>query len=285
MRKAVAKNPNMIRTLLGLSLTLIILLSYAVYGATQNPDYYLYSTESTTTHPALTPIGEHPRVSGEGSDQKTLWIWEFTSDPANLTWVNLSTSAAPAEGRLNLLNPGGSFWSHPNLGDAVTSDFNCADSTTQGGGVIWTAVDCQYGASHSTDLDEGEATLIALTHPDPARRDGGTVHARSTQSAWEKAAAEVEQTHPASMWQVSLELEGNHSGFTPQIELSFVNEELSTLDQFSLDAATEMLWAFASLAGCFLLLLVPAFTIYIASQYKSRREGEEVALTLSEDEE
>ena len=45
MRKALAQNPNLLRTLLGLSFTLIFMLSYAVYGATVSPSYYLYETE------------------------------------------------------------------------------------------------------------------------------------------------------------------------------------------------------------------------------------------------
>ena len=47
MKKALAQNPNLLRTLIGLSITLIILLSYAVYGATISPDYYIYETEAT----------------------------------------------------------------------------------------------------------------------------------------------------------------------------------------------------------------------------------------------
>ena len=34
MRKALAQNPNLLRTLIGMGLTLIFLLAYAVYGAT-----------------------------------------------------------------------------------------------------------------------------------------------------------------------------------------------------------------------------------------------------------
>ena len=49
MQKALAQNPNLLRTLLGLSFTLIFILAYAVYGATVSPSYYLYQTESETT--------------------------------------------------------------------------------------------------------------------------------------------------------------------------------------------------------------------------------------------
>ena len=36
MKKALAQNPNMLRTMVGLGLTLILILSYAVYGATMD---------------------------------------------------------------------------------------------------------------------------------------------------------------------------------------------------------------------------------------------------------
>ena len=49
MQKALAQNPNLLRTRVGLSFTLIFLLAYAVYGATISPSYYLYTTETETT--------------------------------------------------------------------------------------------------------------------------------------------------------------------------------------------------------------------------------------------
>ena len=47
MKKALAQNPNLLRTLIGLSVTLIFMLSYAVYGATVSPSVYIYKTEPT----------------------------------------------------------------------------------------------------------------------------------------------------------------------------------------------------------------------------------------------
>ena len=49
MKKALAQNPNLLRTLIGLSLTLIFMLSYAVYGATVSPNYYIYETDAKNT--------------------------------------------------------------------------------------------------------------------------------------------------------------------------------------------------------------------------------------------
>lgn len=284
MRNAIAQNPNMLRTLLGLSLTLIILLSYAVYGATQNPDYYVYSTDQATTTPPLSSVGTNPSVSGQGDDQVTTWLWEFNVNPANLTWLNVSVDTAPSVGVLKLLNPAGAIWSHPGLGAAVETGMNCADSNEEDGERVWKAVDCDYGSTHMAELENGSASIITLTHPDPARRGGGTVHAQSKTEAIDKASDLISHEHSATMFQLSLELSGNQSQYSPLLEVVYVNEEFASIEQFSIDAATEMIWAFASLAGCFLLLLVPAFAIYFASEARARKEHERVALTLAEDE-
>ena len=47
MKKALAQNPNLLRTLIGLSVTLIFMLSYAVYGATVSPSVYIYTVSYT----------------------------------------------------------------------------------------------------------------------------------------------------------------------------------------------------------------------------------------------
>ena len=46
MQKSIARNPNMLRTLIGLGLTLIIVLGYAVYSASLDSEYYLYTTSN-----------------------------------------------------------------------------------------------------------------------------------------------------------------------------------------------------------------------------------------------
>ena len=69
MKKALAQNPNLLRTLLGLSVTLIFLLSYAVYGATVSPSYYLYTTESYETDHE---IDEPVRIYQESSNTNTI---------------------------------------------------------------------------------------------------------------------------------------------------------------------------------------------------------------------
>jgi hypothetical protein len=58
-----------------------------------------------------------------------------------------------------------------------------------------------------------------------------------------------------------------------------VNEAFSSVEVFSVDAATEFLWALAAVVGCFSMVLIPSFTVYFAARAKERRD--EAKLTLS----
>ena len=46
MRRALSQNPNMLRTIIGLGLTLVLILSYAVYSATLDSAFYLAETSN-----------------------------------------------------------------------------------------------------------------------------------------------------------------------------------------------------------------------------------------------
>ena len=82
MKKALAQNPNLLRTLIGLSITLIVLLSYAVYGATISPDYYIYETEATDNS------FEDVELTKVFQNNETTWFGTISPDGQNLTWIN-----------------------------------------------------------------------------------------------------------------------------------------------------------------------------------------------------
>ena len=44
MKKTLSRNPNMLRTMIGLGMTLILLLGYAVYSNTLDSEYYRFET-------------------------------------------------------------------------------------------------------------------------------------------------------------------------------------------------------------------------------------------------
>ena len=109
MKKALAQNPNLLRTLIGLSLTLIILLSYAVYGATISPNYYIYETEATDSS------FEDIELTKIVQNNETTWIGTVSANGANLTWVNMTVTDL-ASGAIVKMTNEGKLYSHPFLG-------------------------------------------------------------------------------------------------------------------------------------------------------------------------
>ena len=103
MRKVPAQNPNLLRTLLGLSFTLIFILGYAVYGATVSPSYYLYDSDTQYNSDEVTlKIGYTPETN------KTTWTWQTTLDTSNLTWVNFTLEAVDSP--IVTISTGGLFY-------------------------------------------------------------------------------------------------------------------------------------------------------------------------------
>ena len=273
------QNPNMIRTLLLLSFTLIFLLAYAVYGATSNSGYYLYESEKNTTSPELSVIGNSP----DYQNGKTVWLWEFETSTTNLTWINISVSGASENSVLKVINIDGNFWSHPELGDALNTDTNCADRIKKEGDYVWVSIDCQVGSTHTMVLENGNGNFISLSHPDPALRDGGTVRAETYESALLEVNSTFNKTHQSKLWQISIEVDGNHTEMDPLVVVNYVNEEIISVELFEIDAVTEMLWSMAALIGCFMILLVPAFLIYFISQNSTKNERKELEIALEQD--
>jgi hypothetical protein len=103
MKKALAQNPNLLRTLMGLSITLILLLSYAVYGATVSPSYYLYTTDAEETDHM---IDEPTRIYQESSNTTT-WAWDIPANSSNLTWVYLTATDLSDNSKVRLINAAG----------------------------------------------------------------------------------------------------------------------------------------------------------------------------------
>ena len=252
MRKALAQNPNLLRTLMGLGLTLIILLGYAVYGATVSPDYYLYHTESTET---VVEIDEPTRFYNADKDETT-WMWDATLNGFNLTWVNLSVTQISDEGLVSISNAAG-LYSHESLGDPDAEEFSCA-------------VSCRNLTAHSTNASDGEAEIFSLTDPNPELRGTSALYAESLEEATEQAKEKIATNLTPVNVKITIIESGNRSTH-PNVELTQVNEEFMEIEQFEVDAATEFMWALAAVIGCFSMVLVPSFTIYLAAQAKQKR--------------
>ena len=253
MQKALAQNPNLLRTLLGLSFTLIFMLAYAVYGATISPSYYLYTTETeTTVNENVEPVKLYDDDTNE-----TNWRWTFTADGDNLTWVNVTAGGLSKSAVVKLTNSAG-LYSHSKLGDPDAEGFACEDS-------------CYLNNTHEIISENGgDDAIISMTTTDPGRRNNGTVYAKSLDEAESKAREIVEYFHTPAVIIVEIIESGNKST-APSVSLVTVNEDFADISVFSVDAGTEFLWAVAAVVGCFSMILIPSFTVYFAARAKERK--------------
>lgn len=252
MRKALAQNPNLLRTLIGMGVTLIFLLAYAVYGATISTEYYIYKSNSQEVELEL---GEPERYYDDVSDSTT-WTWDVELNGVNLTWVNLSASSLSTSAVISISNAAG-IYSHPDLGDPDAREFSCSDS-------------CLKRNEHLANSTDGTAEIYSLTDPDPALRGTGTVFADSKEEAKEKAGDLINTTFEPTNFRITVKENGSRT-VNPTVMLTQVNEELSEINQFEVDAATEFMWALAAVIGCFSMVLVPSFTVYFAARAKQRK--------------
>ena len=269
MKKALAQNPNLLRTLIGLSLTLIVLLAYAVYGATISPNYYIYETEATDS------AFEDIELVKIVQNNETTWIGTVAADGANLTWINITVDDL-ASGAVVKMTNDGKLYSHPFLGlddaevvvDGKTVDFRCSEH-------------CVYGETIEIEADSDSVNIQSLTSTDPARRSNGTVFADSLREAEDLARNEINYTHEPSQIVIQIIEPGNKS-VQPRVNVYTVNEAFSTVEVFEIDAATEFLWALAAVVGCFSMVLIPSFTVYFAARAKERKNEEKLRIVDEE---
>ena len=77
MKKTMSQNPNMLRTMIGIGLTLIFVLGYAVYSNTVESEYYGYNTSN-----------EIESLTLNQDDSGTSEWYVSTNSPS--TWINVS---------------------------------------------------------------------------------------------------------------------------------------------------------------------------------------------------
>ena len=272
MRKALAQNPNLLRTLVGLSVTLIFMLSYAVYGATVSPSVYIYQTEATVDTYNASEADEEVQRFYNDDDNTTTWSWQINANDANLTWVNI-TATELSDGAVLRVTNVAKLYSHELLGNTydlqnpLEEEFSCADL-------------CDHDTKHErTAEDGGTIEFHALTSVDPARRSNGSVFAADLAEAEEKSRAAIYYEHSPSIVRIEIIEQGNRST-EPSVSAETVNEEFSSVEVFSVDAGTEFLWALAAVVGCFSMVLIPSFTVYFAARAKEKRD--EAKLQLSQ---
>ena len=265
MRKALAQNPNLLRTLLGLSLTLIFLLSYAVYANTISTSYYTYTTTSYEHVDGQVDLER----AWDSEANVTIWTANVTIDRYNLTWVEVSAYDLVEHALLRVQDAAGLF-THPMLGDAEASGFSCM-------------VDCTLEVETELQAYDGTASFLGLATKDPAARSNGTVVSASLEEAWDDAAALVSTRHGSNVLRITIEEHGERST-APNLEVRTVNEELTSVEPFSVDVASEFVWALTAVFACFSLVLFPAFAAYAVARRREKRNETLLAAAQLSDE-
>lgn len=72
-------------------------------------------------------------------------------------------------------------------------------------------------------------------------------------------------------------MEAGNRTTAPSTSIITVNEAFASLEPFSVDTATEFMWALAAVVGCFSMVLVPSFTVYFAANAKEKRDAVRLA--------
>ena len=111
---------------------------------------------------------------------------------------------------------------------------------------------------------------------EPGARSNGTVVAESQEQAEEMAAEIVNNRHGSAVLRVTIVEPGNRST-TPTLTIEMVNEELGPVVPFTVDVASEFVWALTAVFACFAIVLLPAFAIYAVSRRRERADEAKLA--------
>ena len=275
MKKALAQNPNMLRTMIGLGLTLIVILSYAVYGATMDSSYYLYHTSNEQVDHVTADQG----LSNENSSQS----WTFSTNRAT-TWLNISIAGVDQGDVIAVGVSDGVWYHHEMLGDENADRFSCHQ--IQDGGFEEYNV-CTESQEHSVTVEHaGNVTIRGIVSPELPMGGLGSLYANSLDDAEAEAANLIATHNGTRIWTITLQsVDSIHPDeFSPYVQST--SHELENVEPFKIDPVTEMLWSISALIGCFGIALVIPLSIYFAARAKERREEKirNVALDKTTDE-
>jgi len=261
MKKALAQNPNMLRTMIGLGMTLIVILSYAVYGATIDSSYYLYHTSNEEVHHDLQNHGL--------ADENTTQSWTFSTNRAT-TWLNVSIAGVEVGDSISISVSDGVWYHHEMLGSDEADRFSCRQ-TDDGDFEEYNV--CTAAQVHSiTSEQSGNITIRGIVSPDLPMGGLGSLYADSLLDA-EAASAELISSHNGTKVWTIMFVSGDEihpAEFSPSV--STTSHELENVEPFEVDPVTEMLWSISALIGCFGMALFIPLVIYFAARAKERRE-------------
>jgi len=243
--------------MIGTGLTLIIVLSYAVYSATMDSEYYGYETSNNNVSADLESESE-----GNAS-------WFFTTQAA-ITWVNFTVNEGPLTDSYLIVEAEGyqSEWFHSPLLGLDDAAYVCNEPESDYSDVIET---CDFAASHRIDLVDGNATLRGRVSLELPINGKGYFESTSPESAEEYAKKTVSNEVKVVTWRIHV-FNGGTLASSEGIEVSaeYVEHEYLGIERFELDPVQETVYSFAALVGCFFLVLVIPLMIYYSAVYRER---------------
>ena len=248
----------MLRTMVGTGLTLIILLSYAVYSNTVDSEYYEYNT--TNSHQDMD-------LSQESDGQSQ---WYFTTNAA-ITWVNFSVEGAPP-GAILTVEAEGSNWSHsPSLG-LQDQTYICNEPDSDYSSILET---CSFSRLHTMELETGSGTLRGRVSLELPIKGKGYLESENLENAQSEANSLIESAKKTITWKIKIESDGEIiSSEGVLINSTFSSHELIGLEKFKLDPVQETVYSFSALVGCFFLVLVIPLMIFFSARYcENKNEG------------
>ena len=264
MRRALAQNPNMLRTIVGLGMTLILILSYAVYSATLDSGYYLATTTNDARHLVIVEDPENGSYTFS------------TEDP--ISWINISIDNAPTSSVLEVTAVGGIWWHHPNLGTEMDDNvpFQCFTPDTQDYEGI--AENCVSSSQHSINIEDGSATLRGILTSQLPLSGTWAILSDNLTTASLEINRTLEDSHLSRTWTIRIlddtGSEINTTGTGVQVET--VHHDLVSIEPFTIDPFTELIWSMTALVGCFGVALILPVTLYLAALARSKKAEAEL---------
>ncbi len=245
----------MLRTMIGLGLTLILLLGYAVYSNTVDTEYYRFETTNEESELTLTK-----------SDAGT---WFSTTNYA-ISWLNVSVDNLP-DGSVLTISSSSVPYHHSELlgSDNDGRMFTCKDINDDFELIVES---CIVAFTHSATELDGKIEFKSIVAVDLPLGGVGYIEATDIANANDEANRKIMDATNINTWTVSIHVDGQPLNNSEAPKLTIVQHELMTVDEFRLDPVVETLYGIASLIGCFTMMLAVPMIAYFSGVARQKRE-------------
>jgi hypothetical protein len=157
------------------------------------------------------------------------------------------------------------------LGSPDAENFNCRESSSEGD--VDVSETCELGWIHELVSGGGADRMFGIVKMDLPINGLGYLHSDNPDSAEEQAQGLIDSNAGTITWRVEV-LEDGEAVASEGIDLgvSVVTHELVSVQEFKLDPLQESVYSFATLVGCFSLLLIIPLMVYFSAMYKAKRD-------------